>query len=495
MAFGGWLNDIFGGADTAVAPSLAPPSQGGSGTAGYGGFSLWTQPAAAAESTDYRPSSAEATLLAKAVRAKGDKMLKDSWDKLKAEFEVQCRVWDSLTTTAASAEKSGAAKATADVAKALAGPEEHRQKIKTSLSTLFTAAEKDASAPVAHLKSYSKEAAVVELLNHATVSAAHDVFKADRVRKLCDRLGQTLEAAVTAPAPTQEAKKEHENLLAACRLQEPALISKVRKALGLGPTKAEIAKMAQKEKEAELKAHQQVIHQVAKAADCSPEKAAAALESSDGDPNRALVMILSEEEEKQMRKAAELAEKQRVKREEAEQFRQDRFREGNSLASTISSLAASTVTLAWSKVQSEFEVQMNIWDSLAATRGNGGAAYSPFQLAMENVLVNAMEDPAGSVLLLESVLADIVSSRSLALSSGMMVAADGVLDAQRVADCRRQLAAKLRFIAQQFQDGRTLEYGFLERELKELVKSSDLDWSLSNRVLDLSRPKPIVKAL
>eukprot|EP00440_Ansanella_granifera_P042963 gb/GFBE01046581.1/.p1 GENE.gb/GFBE01046581.1/~~gb/GFBE01046581.1/.p1 ORF type:complete len:503 (+),score=146.42 gb/GFBE01046581.1/:1-1509(+) len=497
-----WVNDIFGG-ETAVAPPPPdagyPKNQQQSSSGGYGFFSPWSAStpvtAPAAEPIAARPTQTEANLVAKAVRTRGEKKLVTSWENLMGEFDVQNRIWDSLSTAASGDQNSEAARAAA----AAAGPEGKRAQMKAAMTQALDASQSDPKGAVSLLKplisvSTPGQEAPAKILNHSTEKAAHLVIKALRLTQLCDRLAQSLEAFGGGTS-----EKEKEQLLAACQLQEGPLESRCRRVLDLGPSKSEKEKAAKKAKESEHAALQAAIQQIASAANVSPEKAASALENARGDADKALYMLLSEEEERQARKAAALAEKmekkmeqEQKKMEQKQKLYEAKIKEASSLASVVSKLAANTITGAWAKVQAEFEVQMNVWDSVAAANGNGAAQYQVIQMEMQGVLDSATQDPANAVMLLEYLLQKITTETRLALSNGMMLAADGVLDAERVSAYRRQLAARLRDLSRAEES----EYsGAIESELKSVVQSCNLDQVLKSRVLDLVKPRSIVKSV
>eukprot|EP00933_Yihiella_yeosuensis_P036818 TRINITY_DN30632_c0_g1_i1.p1 TRINITY_DN30632_c0_g1~~TRINITY_DN30632_c0_g1_i1.p1 ORF type:complete len:513 (+),score=153.12 TRINITY_DN30632_c0_g1_i1:73-1611(+) len=506
--FGGFMDGIFGGATADQQPvptngysngyaAAPPPADAGGGW--FSGFTQGTAPqepggvAPRTQSRGEKLTPAEVVLLAKAVREKGNKKLKDSWDKLKSEFDVQQRIWDSLTT-AAEANVPGAGTMTA-AAKAAAGPESMREAMKVNLNRAFMAADQDMINGVFVLKPVLQEDEM-KVLNTSTASAGHAVLKAQRVLKMCERLATALEHASSEPAPDAAKKKELLALFRACAIEEAQMERRIRRVLGLGLSKADADKVKEKKAEASVKAVQQTIQQVAKAANVSVDKASKAIDAADGDPNRALVMLLSEQEELELKKAEQLAQNQLKKQAMAVKMAEVRYRETRSLAETISTLGARTVSMAWDQIRSEFEVQMSIWDNLAVAKGTGPPQYQDFQMEMEGVLANATHDPRSSVMLLEVVLHNFVTSRrGLALSNGMMVAADGILDAQRLSDCRSDLANKLRQLTAWMEAGQTLDYSAsLERELKDLVNSSGLDQVMASRVLSIAKPKSSLKS-
>eukprot|EP00931_Biecheleriopsis_adriatica_P100826 TRINITY_DN76066_c0_g1_i1.p1 TRINITY_DN76066_c0_g1~~TRINITY_DN76066_c0_g1_i1.p1 ORF type:complete len:504 (-),score=144.94 TRINITY_DN76066_c0_g1_i1:173-1684(-) len=494
MASFGWVNDLFGGGETAVQQPISPPATG-AGYGNFGGlFSPWGAPQQAPQAPgvpggkeDARPTQTEANLLAKAVRVKGEKKLVKAWEDLMGEFDVQNRIWDSLTTAAEGDPAAGAAKAAA----AAAGPEGARARMKVSMNKALDASQEDPKGAVQLLKplisvSTPGHEAPAKILNHSTEKAAHLVVKALRLTQLCERLSQSLEAM---GAGSEE--KELESLLVACQLQEGPLESKARRVLGLGLSKADKAKVARQAKESEQAALKATIMQIASAGNVSQEKAAAVLEAAKGDADQALTMILSEEEERQARKAAALADKMEKRMEQKQKIWEAKVKEARSLATIVGKLAGSTVRNAWAKVGSEFEVQMNVWDSVAAANGNGGAQYQAIQMEMQSVLDQASSDPANSVMLLEYVLQRITMETRLQLSNGLMLAADGVLDAERVAGYRRQLTSRLLQLSKSADN----EYNAgVEAELKSLAMSCNLEEVLKRRVLDLVKPKSIVKS-
>lgn len=482
-SFGGWVNSFFNAGETAVAQ---PPAENGYGA---GSSSSYYQPGSPAPSpatpaAEVRPSQTEIKLIAKTVRSHGDKKLETSWEHLMSEFEVQNRVWDSLTT-AASGDTSGMPAAAAAAA-AAAPPEQKMAQIKAQLNNAINTSQGDPKGAVALLKPLlTGQEPLAKMLNHSTEKATHAVVKASRLQQLCERLGQSLEAEGAGSQP-----KELESLLTSCQLQA-TLESKARRVLRLGPTKAEQAKADKQAKEAQQAALRATIQQLASAANVSAENAASALESANGDANSALTMLLSEVEEREARKAAKLAEKMEAKMAAREKQQQEKTREAASLANVVSKLAGCTVGDSWKKVSTEFEAQMKVWDSVATAQGNGAFQYQAIQQQVQGVLDMASQDPSSAVMLLETVLFEITSQR-MRLTNGMMVAADGVLDASRIADYRRQLAARLRVLAQRLKTGETSDLSGFQGELKSLLQSCSLDERLRDRVQALMKASPVV---
>lgn len=401
-----------------------------------------------------------------------------------SEFEVQNRVWDSLTTAASG--DTSLMPAAAAAAAAAAPPEQKREQIKAEVNRALSASQGDPKGAVSLLQPLlTGKDPLAKLLNHSTEKATHAVVKASRLQQLCDRLAQSLEAEGAGSQP-----QELESLIASCQLQA-TLESKSRRVLRLGPTKAEQAKADKQAKEAQQAALRATIQQLASAANVSTEAAASALENANGDANSALSMLLSEAEEREARKAAKLAEKMEAKLAAREKEQQAKTREAASLANVVSKLAGCTVGDSWKKVATEFDAQTKVWDSVATAQGDGAFQYQAVQQQMQGVLDTASQDPSSAVMMLEMVLFEITSSR-LRLSNGMVLAADGVLDASRIADYRRQLAARLRVLAQRLKEGETSGLGGFQSEIKSLAQSCNLDVTLKERVLALAKPSSVV---
>ncbi|CAE8614381.1 unnamed protein product, partial [Polarella glacialis] len=163
----------------------------------------------AVEPADTKPSPSAARLLAKTVRGKGDTKLTSAWTAVAAEFKVQQRIWDSLTTAAESSSvptaaapapkaasswlfgltsKSQANDQESDrptdvaeqfqaAAKDLAGSASDRQTLKATIQRALADSKQDPIGAIAPLKQFMQREAAVELLNHSTQKSMHGVVK------------------------------------------------------------------------------------------------------------------------------------------------------------------------------------------------------------------------------------------------------------------------------------------------------------------------------
>merc|ERR1711907_349834 len=97
---------------------------------------------------------------------------------------------------------------------------------------------------------------------------------------------------------------------------------------------------------------------------------------------------------------------------------------------------------AWAQAQIEFEAQLNVWQTqamLIAAKGGYFPSYGDTESEIKGVLQAASREPQNASLLLEHALQNAVDS-GLEICTGMLVAADGVLDADHVSQSRRRLA-------------------------------------------------------
>lgn len=418
-------------------------------------------------------TAADGTAAAAAARSEGTQRLQAAWVSFQGEFEVQQRIWESLDSASAGAaglNKSPIAEAAAEIA----GPKAKRAAV---ISTVQNAIQ---TSSISTLKSVDSS-----LLNRSSLAALQHVLKAERMRELCHRLAETLETACGNPKPIDVQAKELEALIQACSLSAPVQ-SKARRVLQLPPTKEEAAENARKAKEAaaaakaaEQAAEQAKIRYVAKCANTSVERATRAMRDAGGDRDKALIMLVSEEEALQAKKAADLVKKQ-------QDAAQHRLMEAITLAAHLSSLADSAAVAAWTDLQTEFEVQMGIWDSLAAARQQA-PRYHRIQQEMEGVMNLAYQDPDQAVLLLEMVLHNAVHGARLTLSSGMLIKADGVLSAKGQSEYRQTLAHQLENTAQCLEAGVRVEPAN-EKELNATIKSCAIDDSLAARIRQVLAP-------
>lgn len=311
----------------------------------------------------------------------------------------------------------------------------------------------------------------------------HNVVKADRQSKHCARLAGMLKICGQTRQPTQMSKREVDQLLTACELGNKGLETRCRKSLGV---------QYAPEDDPEKQHQKAMVSQIVAATGVSQDRAKRALESAGGNADNALCMILSEREADKVKveeKAREKAEKAARKKEHKAQ---EQAAEAKKTAMTIASLGASAHKMAWAQVQIEFEAQLNVWQTqamLVAAKGGRFPSYEDTQREMQGVLHAATQDPQNATLLLEHALQNAADS-GLEVCTGMMVAADGVLDAEMVAQNRRRLAGELHKVTKALEAGIPVQHNADQaRELSTLVGSCALkDNSLTLKAQQLLSP-------
>lgn len=324
-------------------------------------------------------------------------------------------------------------------------------------------------------------------LNQATENAARTIIEEDRQSIYFIRLVAMLEARPQADPPTKAQRQEIEALLAACQLGNKGLESRVRKCLGLDRSKQECS-----EKTMQKALGKTLISQIMAAAGTSHERAKRALENSGGNADDALVMLLSEREANAVKAQEATREKAEKAARNKEKAAKDRVAEAKKIAMTVASLAASTQRMAWAQVQIEFEAQLNVWQTqamLSAASGGHSVSYAVTQREVEGVLAAAAREPSGTALLLEHALQNAVET-GLELCTGVLMAADGVLGAEQVAQNRRRLAAKLHDVGKLLEAGLPVQHDAAEaKELPTLVSVCQLkDSNLAFRAESLLDP-------
>lgn len=452
----GAANAREGGGLSCTAPAVSGPEK--------------NEDVAAAEA-DERERAEDPAVVAEAVRTFAEKQLKAAWATLRNELEVQQRVWESvdLRKQATSTDNSSQ---DATVAA--------RQEFVAEAGAIVGTATTDPAGAARNLRPFMEKARSQKLLNKGTEGAIDKVIKSSQRVQICEQLARNIQAARPS-SPESGAGDAAEALLKACRLENPALERRVRRALNLTPTKQDLAAMEKKKAAASKNAADAKVKQVSTAAKVTQEQARKAIDNAGGDPDLALVMLLSEADEKSAKKqqVAELAaEKEKKKNEER---RKHQSQEASTLAGKISGLAESTEVMAWQKLRDEIKVQISVWDSQALT---GAPINVEAKQALQTILDAADADPANAVVLCEMVLQNLTQQR-IQVTGGIFSAADGILDAERIARNRRELAEALNVVHTSLEAGISVERTAEQRQyLEGLISSSALSkpTTLANRV-------------
>lgn len=496
MAFFGSFFQNFGGQDAVAA--VPPPAQGsyqggyggyqGQGSyqgGGYGGGGGYGAGGGAFRIDEGMPRTQEkfsgpdqaavemAARAANDVANLGKEKERKAWKAIRNEFVTLQRVWQSTAKTfKIGAELKGA-----------------RDTFAQNLQTVVTASQDENTRggaakmlnSIVQSDQEREKQGKERVLNKGLDSGLLNVFQAERQRKLCDNLAALLQNGPPQQQPQQEERKEISTLVKGCHLDNKDLESRVRKVLRLD-----------KEDSPEEKQRKAATSAVMDAAGCSYDRAKKALESAGGDANRAIVMLMSEREAaatKEREKAEEKAEKAARSREKAQKAKAS---EAIEVAQTIQGLASSTERDAWKQVRLEFSAQMKIWETqtmIMAAQGGYTVSYENTQREIEGVLLAAQRDGAGAQMLLEHALQNAMEY-GLEWSNGVLVAADGVLDAATVAQKRFRLASKLNEIAKLLEAGLPVQHDPNEaRELSGLVAHCALkDNTLAMRTETLLSP-------
>lgn len=261
------------------------------------------------------------------------------------------------------------------------------------------------------------------------------------------RLGPTVQGSPLGD------KMDLEALLAKCPIKPAGgLVGRVRKVLRMGPSKEELAaaKKAFEAKRAEAKreeaeARDTKAKQLAKAAGTTVERARKAVDSSNGDDNLAMSMLLSEAESNRLKKTMTTGERKATQKAVALAEVEGGRQEAGMLAGEVDSLARNTGKQAWKRMRDEFECQVRVWDTSAAM-GGGGRSYNRVQEEFQGVFEEADVRPESAPLLLQAALQNALRARHK-IGNGVTQAADGVQDAQRLTGKRDDLSKYLRALA------------------------------------------------
>jgi NACalpha-BTF3-like transcription factor len=336
-----------------------------------------------------------------------------------------------------------------------------------------------------------------KILNQATENAAQNLIKKERQSQHCHKLASMLRAQ----GKPRVQQNELESLVAACHLANQGLESRIRKALGMAKTKEEQRKEKKEAADMEKRATKELLAQLAEAAGTSRDNAKKAMENAGGDPDLALVMLLSDPDEAKRRekreattaKAKEQKQQSAEKAaKETEQMKKEKLAEAKKLAISVASLASLTQKMAWAQVQIELDAQINVWQTqamMSAATGGGGLPYEETQREVQNVIATAARDPRNAVFLLEVALQQTMD-RGLELCTGMLVAADGVLEAESIAESRKELAKRLKDLVKALETGK--ENQIRMQDQTTLVAACKLkDSTTETSVLMLLNPRNV----
>lgn len=406
--------------------------------------------------------------IAKEVRTLDSNRVKKAWKLLKDENTTMVNVWKSLAAVKKNVDPNLQRLRSdfeANIQGALAASQGNSNQAVMMLNQMVQTSEQRSA--------QGQE----ELWSQAVDTAARDVLKAERQSKHCTNLARMLQARSPGDPPAGAKQKELETLLKGCSLHTPALEGRIREAMGMEKTEKEKKKAADAAQNA-------LIAQIVSATGVSKDRAKRTLENTGGDADNALVIIMSEKEAAKLKLEEQKIEKQERAARKEEKKRSGKAEECRKLAVTMGSMASATQRMAWAQVQLEFEAQLSVWQTQALIRagaGGGSWSYEEAQREMEGVLATATREPTGAAILLEHALQNLMDA-GYNPCNGLLVAADGILDADQIGQNRRRLAAKLGDIAKALEVGLPVKCDASQaREISNLVASCQIkDVTLAN---------------
>lgn len=430
-------------------------------------FGVGAEPAVPAKSGDGNNSPRRASkekasprvvspdAVASEVRLVRMELVQTTWVKLRSEFAVLEKVWASKAMLEDKSETK---------------PKEDREKISVTFKAAFSASDQNPDVAVKMLETLVRDARsdqltkpVVQLLRNSV----RDTKRASLLSRLC----KCLESATNGEQNADQ-MRDLESLVTSCCL-DGQLESRIRKALKMASSKADIQQAQRKERESIACEKNRKVEQITQVAKVSAERAKKTLEENSGDADTAVVMILSEKDTR-TEETAHSAEKKRQSRELDVKAFTDELTE---LAESVAILAESTHRLAWDKVRDEFEVQLKVWNDKAAlvtAMGGSTRSYSAIEEEMMQVLAASSTKPEEAAMMLEMLL-EMCVHNGFQICGGMLMAADSTLDIDRVMRCRLELAAALEGAVASITAAIVpTRSGGQESELQWLISSCDL---------------------
>eukprot|EP00931_Biecheleriopsis_adriatica_P062235 TRINITY_DN37483_c0_g1_i1.p1 TRINITY_DN37483_c0_g1~~TRINITY_DN37483_c0_g1_i1.p1 ORF type:complete len:420 (-),score=85.61 TRINITY_DN37483_c0_g1_i1:121-1263(-) len=161
------------------------------------------------------------------------------------------------------------------------------------------------------------------------------------------------------------------------------------------------------------------------------------------------------------------------------------LREGDMsyLLMSVTALAEGTEQEAWSKLQTEFNTQVSVWESQALTGARRN--YQGMADEMRGLIAMADDDPQSARFVLDDLMQKVYA-RKLHISAGVKDAVFAIHNCQELAQRRWELAARLESSATCHEKLSGRE----ESELLSLVKACTLDARLEERTCKLLQSIP-----
>lgn len=411
------------------------------------------------------------------VRTAAQEKIKAAWTAFGSELATLVDIWQSVT---ASREAMGKKNDPSFQAR--------QKELEQSLQEAVAASSCDPTGAVAKLTEVLQRAqsdvsaGAGPILNEAINRAGQNVIKADQQAKMCQQLEHMCQVGPQQPL-TKSSIHDIEKLMGQCDSGNKALTTRVRQVLGLEKDKEELA--------AQKAAQEALVNKIVAASGASADKAKKTLQNAGGNPDQAVALILSEKQAAAAKSEKEAKEKAEAKAKKELKKAQEKVAEAHKIASTISSLASSTISMAWSQMQIEFDTQQNVWQTplaLAAASKGRAVDCTHAQSELKSIMQEAKRDPKSAATRLVHAIQNARES-GLQVCAGMDKCVEGVGGADKLAARRRKLATVLQEIAKAAEMRRPAQVSHEARELARMVDACQIsDFTLAESAKKLMEP-------